>query len=234
MTRDDAEGSSETASDLTGRQRAVLIGTLLGDGCLAKHGRHSRLHVKHKSEHRALAEFKRSTFIDYVTMPLHEFDQRLGNRRYPCVQFATRTHRVFSEWRERFYGTGRKAVPPDVADLLSPLAIAVWFMDDGAADHFGATFPDPQLHRGRSSCSRKSAEGEIRSRGKTEGQSWRHDHLCSGFRNEPASRDRWPACAPGVGLQADATQSSNPVETIRWPPGRQTLGDDMVRAHWQQ
>jgi recombination protein RecA len=140
MARDDAEGSSKKASNLTGRQRAVLIGTLLGDGCLAKHGRHSRLHVKHKSEHRALAEFKRSIFIDYVTMPLNEFDQRLGNRRYPCVQFATRTDRVFSEWRERFYGTGRKAVPPDVADLLSPLAIAVWFMDDGAADHFGATF----------------------------------------------------------------------------------------------
>ena len=139
MTRDNAEGSSETASNLTGRQQAVLVGTLLGDGCLAKHGRYPRLHVKHKREHRALAEFKRGVFIDYVTMPLHEFDQRLGDRRYPCVQFATRTHRDFSEWRARFYSSGRKAVPPDVADLLSPLALAVWLMDDGAADHFGAT-----------------------------------------------------------------------------------------------
>lgn len=33
-----------------------------------------------------------------------------------------------------------KVVPMDIVDLLNPLALTVWFMDDGAADHAGVTF----------------------------------------------------------------------------------------------
>jgi hypothetical protein len=33
----------------------------------------------------------------------------------------------------------RKIVPVDIASDLSPLALAVWLMDDGAADHAGVT-----------------------------------------------------------------------------------------------
>jgi hypothetical protein len=136
---DNAEGSSNP-TNLTGRQRAVLVGTLLGDGCLAKHGRFHRLHVKHKAAHRVLAEFKRDVFTEFVGMPLHEFDQQLGGKSYPCVQFATRTSPLFTEWYARFYRAGRKVVPHNIASYLTPLSLTVWFMDDGAADHAGATF----------------------------------------------------------------------------------------------
>jgi recombination protein RecA len=139
MHTDNAEGSRSFDVDLSPDQKSVLIGTLLGDGCLAMHGHHARLHVKHKATHRSLAEFKRSTFETYVSMAIHEFDQRLGGKRYPCVQFATRTSPVFTYWRHRFYVDGRKQIPDDITDLLTPLAIAVWFMDDGSADHCGVT-----------------------------------------------------------------------------------------------
>ena len=139
MHTDNAEGSRSFDVDLSPDQKSVLIGTVLGDGCLAMHGHHARVHVKHKAAHRSLAEFKRSTFESYLSMALHEFDQRLGGKRYPCVQFVTRTHPVFTYWRRRFYDDGRKHVPDDIADLLTPLAIAVWFMDDGSADHCGVT-----------------------------------------------------------------------------------------------
>ena len=89
------------------------------------HGHHARLHVKHKAAHRSLAEFKRSTFESYLSMPIHEFDQRLGGKRYPCGQFVTRTSPVFTHWRRRFYDGGRKHVPDDISDLLTPLPIAV-------------------------------------------------------------------------------------------------------------
>jgi recombination protein RecA len=120
-----------------------LVGTLLGDGCLAKHGRFHRLHVKHQLRQRRLAELKKAAFSDFVTMGLHEFDQRLGTGRYPCVQFATRTAPVFTEWHSRFYANGRKVVPEDISELLTPLAMAVWFMDDGGADYAGL---DIQTH----------------------------------------------------------------------------------------
>lgn len=120
-----------------------MVGTLLGDGCLAQHGRFHRLFVKHQLAQRSLAEFKRDAFSDFVRMQLHEFDQKLGERRYPCVQFATLTAPVFSEWHRRFYSGRRKVIPRDIADLLTPLAMAVWFMDDGGADYAGL---DIQTH----------------------------------------------------------------------------------------
>lgn len=125
--------------DLSATQQSVLVGTLLGDGCLAKHGRFHRLHVKHKAAHIALVEYKHEVFTGFVTMQLDRFDQRLGTKRYPCAQFATRTSPVFTGWYERFYRDGRKHVPVDIEWLLTPLAVAVWFMDDGAADYAGVT-----------------------------------------------------------------------------------------------
>jgi hypothetical protein len=116
------------------------VGTLLGDGCLAKHGRHHRLHIKHAIRHRSLAEFKYSVFRDFVSMRMNEFDQRLGTRRYPCVQFASRTSPIFSDWYSRFYLGGRKSVPEKIDCWLDPQAVAIWLMDDGAADFAGVTF----------------------------------------------------------------------------------------------
>src|SRR5438105_14977751 len=86
-----------------------------------------------------LAEFKRDVFANFVGMPLHRFYQQLGGKSYPAVQFATRTDPVFTDWHSRFYRDGRKTVPEDIARELSPMTVAVWFMDDGAADHAGAT-----------------------------------------------------------------------------------------------
>ena len=126
--------------ELTELQRAVLVGTLLGDGSIAKHGFHDRLFVKHKLAHRALAEWKREVFDSFTTMPLHQFDQRLNGKLYPCVQFVTRTDPVFSEWRQRFYDGRRKIVPAEISSFVTPVSIAVWLMDDGTADRAGVSF----------------------------------------------------------------------------------------------
>ena len=125
---------------MTQEQQEVLTGTLLGDGSLPVHGRNPRLFVKHKADHEALALFKYETFREFISMQPHRFDQRLNGRNYPCVQFVTRTNAVFAAWRWRFYRGRRKIVPADIACDLSPLALAVWLMDDGAADYAGLTF----------------------------------------------------------------------------------------------
>lgn len=126
MRQDNAEGSS-SSSELSMRQQDVLVGTLLGDGCLAKHGYYHRLHVKHAVAQRALVELKYEVFRGYVSMGLHDFDQRLNGKAYPCVQFATRTSPSFSVWHARFYRERRKVVPADIAAYLTPLAVSIWF-----------------------------------------------------------------------------------------------------------
>lgn len=132
-------------------QRAVLTGTLLGDGSLPVHGRFPRLFVKHKASHESLAMLKYDVFREYISMGPHRFDQRLNGRHYPCVQFVTRTNPAFAPWRQRFYVGRRKVVPVDIARDLSPLALAVWLMDDGAADYAGVTFQTHSFRREESS-----------------------------------------------------------------------------------
>lgn len=124
----------------TQEQEAILTGTLLGDGSLPVHGRYPRLFVKHKADHETLALFKYEAFRDFISMQPHYFPQRLGGREYPCVQFVTRTNAAFLGWRLRFYRGRQKIVPVDIDRDLSPLALAVWLMDDGAADYAGLTF----------------------------------------------------------------------------------------------
>jgi hypothetical protein len=53
---------------------------------------------------------------------------------------VTRTNAEFTPWRRRFYRERRKIVPVDIECDLSPLTVAVWLMDDGAADCAGPTF----------------------------------------------------------------------------------------------
>lgn len=139
MKMDNAEGSSCSDTELSHDEQAVLVGTLLGDGCLAMHGYNARLHIKHKVAHRALVEFKLGVFRRFISMNPHEFDQVLFGKRYPAIQFATRTSPVFTKWHDYFYRDRRKVVPNEIAELLCPLALAVWIMDDGAADHVGMT-----------------------------------------------------------------------------------------------
>ena len=203
--------------ELSRLQRSVLVGTLLGDGCLALHGRNPRLHVKHKGSHRALVDFKRQVFEDYTSMAVHEFDQRLGGKLFPCAQFATRTSTAFLEWYHLFYRDGRKVVPREIDQLLSPLGLAVWFMDDGAADHAGVTF---QTH------SFSLDEVQLLSRAMDD-----LFHLATRIRK---NRDRWIIYVPAASMDRlqslvrpwllaefaykFARRSRNPVETKRWPP----------------
>ncbi len=134
-------------TELSQEQREVLTGTILGDGSLAKHGHFHRLFVKHKLAHESLAMLKYEVFREYISMDPHRFDQKLLGKCHPCVQFVTRTNPVFSEWHGRFYRDRSKIVPRDIPRLLTARAVAVWLMDDGAADYAGVTFQTHNFSR---------------------------------------------------------------------------------------
>ena len=121
-------------------QEQVLIGTLLGDGCLAKKGRNCRLHVKHSIGQLPFVEWKREMFKDITSMNINVFEQEVVGKNYGFCQFATKTHPFFTEYRDIFYEDGRKRIPSNIQELLStPLALATWFMDDGTRSCQGLT-----------------------------------------------------------------------------------------------
>jgi len=123
---------------LSEKQKAVLIGTLLGDGSLKLRGKFHRLHIKHSFKQISLVGYKRKIFSNIVSMPTRVFDQSVCDKSYKFCEFVTLTHPVFSDYFRLFYRRGKKAIPSNISDLfISPISLAVWFMDDGSAEYAG-------------------------------------------------------------------------------------------------
>jgi len=127
-------GSREAAS-LSPACREVLIGTILGDGCLERNGCNVRLRIDHSVRQRSFVEWKFAQFKE-----LHPLEPRLVNRIdsrtgqvHTNYRFVTRNSSALNSYFEFFYDELQgKRIPNWIADLLtSPLSLAVWYMDDG-------------------------------------------------------------------------------------------------------
>ena len=113
---------------LTQIQRSIIIGTLLGDGYLrCMPGRKdSFLEVNHSAKAREYVDWK---FNQLKTITRSAPKQRKSNGIRIAYRFFTRQHSELSELHKLFYFEKLKIVP-DIA--LDPIALAVWFMDDGS------------------------------------------------------------------------------------------------------
>lgn len=119
-------------------QKEVLVGTILGDASIQKKGNYARLHIKHSLNQLSLVEYKRDIFSNIAVMNVREFSQKVGEHDYKFAEFVTLTHPIFLDYYNVFYPNGKKVVPRNIGDFLSsPLSLAVWIMDDGAAEYAG-------------------------------------------------------------------------------------------------
>lgn len=110
-------------------QQRVLIGTLLGDACIAanSYGKNYRLKIEHCDKQREYVFWKYDVFRKF-TLSLPKYQK--VNQSW---QFRTISHPIFNEYQKIFYLNGKKRVPINIAKLLThPLSLAVWYMDDGA------------------------------------------------------------------------------------------------------
>ncbi len=117
---------------LTQRQRDILIGTLLGDAHLEQNGRYTRVRIDHYDKHKAYIFWLAREFSPFSLDPrqIVEEDKRSG-KTYTRWHFSTKSLPVFDEFRALFYKDRRKIIPPALAKLITPLSLAIWYMDDG-------------------------------------------------------------------------------------------------------
>lgn len=111
---------------LSDLQRRILMGTLMGDGCLISNASkiRYRLQIEHCAKNKEYVFWKYEVFSNFVISP----------PKYTSVdswKFRTMTHEEFLPVRELFYKDGIKILPKDLSFLFDPLVLAVWFMDDG-------------------------------------------------------------------------------------------------------
>lgn len=118
---------------MTDRQKQILMGMLLGDAHLERqHGAlTARLKIEHSLAQEAYVDWKYSEWRDWVRTPprARVRRNRLGTTS-TNIGFSTLSHVEFERFREAFYCDRRKVIPEDLQ--LTPLSMAVWFMDDGS------------------------------------------------------------------------------------------------------
>lgn len=112
-------------------QRSILVGTLLGDGHLETQdgGKTYRLKIEHQAAQKDYLEWIYIQFQEWVRNGIRS---RVKKNGYGYVLFDTYSHGAFRFYAQQFYSDRTKNIPKLIDKLLDPMALAIWFMDDGS------------------------------------------------------------------------------------------------------
>lgn len=116
----------------------LIIGSMLGDGYLAKISgsfHESRISIAHKLSHLQYLEFKRD-ILSKSNLNGKIGLNKIVNNRYKNgfieeCRIKSKIHPFFSKYRKYFYPEGKKLLHKETINRIQPLALAIWFMDDG-------------------------------------------------------------------------------------------------------
>lgn len=121
----------------------LIVGTLLGDGTIlfpTKDSANARYTCSQGWPQADYAQHKWEVLQEFCNQRVQKTPN--GGKGSFLARFHTRCHPVFTRYRHLFYPNGVKRVPENIAELLSPAAVAYWYMDDGSLTN-GIT---PVLH----------------------------------------------------------------------------------------
>ena len=126
---------------LNAKQKALIIGSLLGDGtmCIGKGARNANFKVEQGLKQKDYVGWKYRILKPFVfTEPKisYRYDEN-GKKYAKSWWFRTIRHPALTQIYKKFYveksyRNGKKIVPPDLEEDMNPLALAVWIMDDGS------------------------------------------------------------------------------------------------------
>ncbi len=123
---------------LTELQSEVLIGHLLGDGCLypSVSSEIASLKVEQSIKQKEFVEWLFGVFENFIRTPPKEKHYIVSTIKgtFPknSIYFNTLGFKNLYSFYKLFYRNQRKVVPKNIEHLLTPLSLAVWFMGDGS------------------------------------------------------------------------------------------------------
>lgn len=120
--------------ELTPRQHEVLTGSLLGDGSMSATGKHSaRFSEGHSLKQEGYLQWKMHELEPFVSssFPTTKTD-RLTGKVFHGAGFATHGCRQLRPYYDSFYGSGKRVFPEVLSGRMTPLVLAIWYMDDGS------------------------------------------------------------------------------------------------------
>lgn len=115
--------------EITTEMHEIIVGCLLGDGCIRKSEDKSlqhRLQVFHSEEQKE--------YINWIHNKLKTICKSKAPKKNDkgYYYFVTISHKELTKLKQEFYPCGKKCIPENFIEYISPLMLAVWFMDDGS------------------------------------------------------------------------------------------------------
>nr|YP_009105830.1 putative LAGLIDADG homing endonuclease [Koliella corcontica]YP_009105841.1 putative LAGLIDADG homing endonuclease [Koliella corcontica]AIT94540.1 putative LAGLIDADG homing endonuclease [Koliella corcontica]AIT94547.1 putative LAGLIDADG homing endonuclease [Koliella corcontica] len=115
-------------------QKDLLIGCILGDCNVQQNGINYRVAFDHSISQLEYVKWKHLVLQPYTT-PIVEYSvyDKRNHKNYKKVRFKTLTKPFFNDYYQIFYTNKVKTIPQNIHEYLkSELALAVWYLDDGA------------------------------------------------------------------------------------------------------
>ncbi len=112
---------------LSSDQRQIILGTLMGDGCLIRTSAGYRLGLSQGFDQLDYLQWKRDR-IGHIFLQDHPHLYEPTR----TASFQSMSHPDLVDIHELVYRDGKKVVSPELLAELSPLSLAFWFMDDGS------------------------------------------------------------------------------------------------------
>lgn len=122
---------SLTMQDLDSITKQILLGSILGDGCLKKNGgaKNQRNYIFYEGHSLKQAEYCKWKY-EKLKIFKTTYNQYLEKNR---IELRTTSFPLFTELRKKFYGSdsiGNK-LPMDILSELDLFGLLIWYLDDG-------------------------------------------------------------------------------------------------------
>lgn len=145
---------------LSQEAKDIIVGSLLGDGCINNGGYFSEKHSEKQIEYLEWKASHLANILSDKSFAVYTcIDKRSGTKIYSfCLR--TVTHSYLYELRNKFYkkenGKWIKILPPDIEDMINEKILAILFMDDGSTDWMYRNGIRKYLNRPQSKISSQS------------------------------------------------------------------------------
>jgi recombination protein RecA len=114
--------------------RGAVIGMILGDGNLSHcktSETNSHIDYAHSIKQKEYAIWKAKILENLTSVRITEGISKCKGKEYKKVRVFTKTHPLYTHLWKRFYHNGRKTIDSFLMNQLTPLGLAIWYMDDG-------------------------------------------------------------------------------------------------------
>jgi len=111
----------------------IIVASYFGDGTFSKiipgKNKHSYLKISHGIKQADYAKWKANLFGSFANEP-YIVNRTFRDKPYQCITFETKTHPFCTQLRECYF-SGRKVIKNWMMSYLDPLALCIWYLDDG-------------------------------------------------------------------------------------------------------